>query len=31
MVNMSETGKTPLMSAKKLEDIGYQIIFFLPA
>ncbi len=28
MVNMSETGKTPLMSAKKLEDIGYQIILF---
>ena len=28
MVNMSETGKTPLMPAKKLEDIGYQVILF---
>ena len=28
MVNMSETGKTPLMPAKELENIGYKIILF---
>ncbi|PPR79134.1 MAG: 2,3-dimethylmalate lyase [Alphaproteobacteria bacterium MarineAlpha2_Bin1] len=28
MVNMSETGKTPLMPANELEDIGYKIILF---
>tara|TARA_B100001559_G_C16438986_1_gene593480 strand:+ start:244 stop:1104 length:861 start_codon:yes stop_codon:yes gene_type:complete len=28
MVNMSETGKTPLMSAKSLEDIGFNVIIF---
>ncbi|MDC0073716.1 isocitrate lyase/phosphoenolpyruvate mutase family protein [Alphaproteobacteria bacterium] len=28
MVNMSETGKTPLMSSKELEEIGYKIVIF---
>ncbi|MBM3503158.1 MAG: carboxyvinyl-carboxyphosphonate phosphorylmutase [Alphaproteobacteria bacterium] len=28
MVNMSETGKTPLMSAKELEAIGFKIVIF---
>lgn len=28
MVNMSETGKTPLMSADELEALGYKIVIF---
>lgn len=28
MVNMSESGKTPLMPAKDLEDLGYKIVIF---
>jgi 2-methylisocitrate lyase-like PEP mutase family enzyme len=28
MVNMSETGKTPLMSARELEAIGFKIVIF---
>lgn len=28
MVNMSETGKTPLMSAAELEEIGFKIVIF---
>ncbi|MSO65502.1 MAG: oxaloacetate decarboxylase [Alphaproteobacteria bacterium] len=28
MVNMSETGKTPLMAAKELEAIGFKIVIF---
>lgn len=28
MVNMSETGKTPLMSAEELEQIGFKIVIF---
>ena len=28
MVNMSETGKTPLMSAKELEALGFKIVIF---
>ena len=28
MVNMSETGKTPLMSATELEALGFKIVIF---
>ena len=28
MVNMSETGKTPLMSADELEALGFKIVIF---
>ncbi len=28
MVNMSETGKTPLLSAAKLQDMGFAIVIF---
>ena len=28
MVNMSETGKTPLLSARELEELGYAVVIF---